>query len=300
VVLDVDHNLTQLLEKPQKQFIRRLLGLRARSKRAVLFTETGLIPIAYRRAILALRFAAYLVRLPVHHYSHAAYRESLELSATNKASWITDLRAVLSFFEHFPVASNLDDFRTTDGIHALISAVQQSSDQYHRREIDNSERLSFLQKRQEKAGDKGAVTQFRPYLRLVSSPNRKAFTKFLCSEHSLAVEALRLPERYRSGVPRAWCLCRFCRRAVEDETHATLVCTAHPSLTPCRAAFLHDVFEQCPHLAYIARTRPASELLETILLDDSLVKRTARFLRDVLDIFEATPMWIPPGFRRIC
>ncbi|KAJ7055699.1 hypothetical protein C8F01DRAFT_993691 [Mycena amicta] len=297
VVLDVDKNLASILEEPQKQYLRRLLGLRGRSMRAVLFTETGLLPISYRRAMLALRFAAYLVRLPDHHYSNAAYREALLLAANNMGSWITDLRAVLLSFEVFPVSSTVDDFRSSDGITELVKAVERSADRFHRAKIANSDRLRFLRKRQEIGGDAPAM-QLRPYLQLVSSPNRKAYTKFLTSEHSLAVEALRLPERYRMEVPRAWCLCRFCHRAVEDETHATLVCTAHSSFTPRRAAFLHDVFALRPHLAHIARTRPASELLDCIMLDKSLVGCTARYLRDVLDVYDATPVWIPPGFRR--
>ncbi|KAJ7862074.1 hypothetical protein B0H13DRAFT_1900276 [Mycena leptocephala] len=81
VVLDVTSRLVTKLEKPQLRFLRRLFGLKPRSMRAILFTETGLLPIRYRRAIIVLNHAKYWAHLPDNHYARAAYRESLRLSA---------------------------------------------------------------------------------------------------------------------------------------------------------------------------------------------------------------------------
>jgi hypothetical protein len=47
VVLDVNPALIKTLEKPQLMYLRRLLGLNPRCMRAVLFSETGLMPIRY-------------------------------------------------------------------------------------------------------------------------------------------------------------------------------------------------------------------------------------------------------------
>ncbi|KAJ7022997.1 hypothetical protein C8F04DRAFT_932021, partial [Mycena alexandri] len=55
VVIDSNPKSVELLEKVQTAFLRRLLGLGAYSMRAPLFTELGLIPVSYRRIILALR-----------------------------------------------------------------------------------------------------------------------------------------------------------------------------------------------------------------------------------------------------
>ncbi|KAJ7038895.1 hypothetical protein C8F04DRAFT_884841, partial [Mycena alexandri] len=57
VVIDSDPGPkgVESLEKVQTSFLRRLLGLGAYSMRAPLFTELGLIPLSYRRVILALR-----------------------------------------------------------------------------------------------------------------------------------------------------------------------------------------------------------------------------------------------------
>ncbi|KAJ7181923.1 hypothetical protein C8R46DRAFT_885180, partial [Mycena filopes] len=55
VCLDVDNKGLKMLEKVQLMFLRRMLGLSSRSMRAVLFSETGIWPIKYRRVYLALK-----------------------------------------------------------------------------------------------------------------------------------------------------------------------------------------------------------------------------------------------------
>lgn len=95
VVLDVTPRLVAKLEKPQKRYLRRLLGLHPRSMRAVLLTETGLLAIRYRRAILALHHSKYWVSLPDTCYAKAAYFSSPQPSASGSISWASDLRSVL-------------------------------------------------------------------------------------------------------------------------------------------------------------------------------------------------------------
>ena len=58
VAVDVDDSFFALLEDVQVLFLCRLLGLHTRSMpmRALLFTETGIMPIRYCRVILALRY----------------------------------------------------------------------------------------------------------------------------------------------------------------------------------------------------------------------------------------------------
>ncbi|KAJ7438579.1 hypothetical protein FB451DRAFT_1416102 [Mycena latifolia] len=55
VCLDVNEKSLKLLEKVQCKFIRRMLGVGSRSLKAVLFSETGIWPIRYRRFILRSR-----------------------------------------------------------------------------------------------------------------------------------------------------------------------------------------------------------------------------------------------------
>ncbi|KAK7042221.1 RNA-directed DNA polymerase from mobile element jockey [Favolaschia claudopus] len=283
VVPDVTSRLTALLEKPQKRYLRRLLGLRPRSMRAVLFTETGLLP----------HWAA----LPDDHYAKAAYLSSLQLSAAGSISWASDLRTVLASFPT-PVPCPVSALESAESIDNLIAGVQLSCETTLRDQLNRAERTYLLRKRQERGEDgklKNVVLCFRHYLRLVSSPHRKAFTRFLLSDHSLAVVALRYPGHYRKyHIPRAWRLCRLCLLDVEDESHAALVCTAHPGLTPLREEFLRDVFVLQPSLRHLAMTRSANVFLGSLLLDRIVTTRVAKFVHDVLQIFETKEMWVAP------
>ncbi|KAJ7183924.1 hypothetical protein C8R46DRAFT_826841, partial [Mycena filopes] len=55
ICIDVDGKGLKLLEAVQHMFLRRMLGVGARSMLVVLFSETGIWPIKYRRVYLALK-----------------------------------------------------------------------------------------------------------------------------------------------------------------------------------------------------------------------------------------------------
>ncbi|KAJ7044031.1 hypothetical protein C8F04DRAFT_878631, partial [Mycena alexandri] len=108
---------------------------------------------------------------------------------------------------------------------------------------------------------------------------------FLLSDHCLGVEGLRHTDRYRKyKIPRSWQLCRFCQMEVEDETHAALVCTGHPELSPLRADFLRDVFGLRPSLH--SSVQAQGDFLACLLLDQAVTSRMARYVYDMLQIFE--------------
>ncbi|KAJ7607832.1 hypothetical protein DFH06DRAFT_922077, partial [Mycena polygramma] len=211
-----------------------------RSMRAILFTETGLLPIRYRRAIIALNHAKYWAQLEDDHFARAAYAESLRLSSMRCVSWASDLRAVLASLP-IPVTCTEASLESAEGIDDIISAVESSCEAMLQGELDSAVRTAFLRQRletDEKGQLRTVVLRFRQYLDIVNVGHRKAFTRFLLSDHNLGVEALRPTDRDRKyPIPRAWPLCRFCQLDIEDETHAAMVCTAHPELTPLRAAF---------------------------------------------------------------
>ncbi|KAJ7267965.1 hypothetical protein C8J57DRAFT_1067514, partial [Mycena rebaudengoi] len=125
---------------------------------------------------------------------------------------------------------------------------------------------------------------------------------FILSDHCLAVEVLRhgyrwyeFPHGYRRhDIPRNWRLCRFCQMDIEDEVHATLVCTSNPRLTPLRADFLRAIFDLHPPLRALALSLSAEEFLRHIVLERRIVSRVARFVYDVLQIFDAKEVWVPP------
>ena len=92
---DISTTAIKALEKVQTVFLCRLLGLGSKVMRAVLFSETGIWPIADRRANLALRYLAYLIDVPHDRLTHRALNDSAELALEGKRSWYADLRIAL-------------------------------------------------------------------------------------------------------------------------------------------------------------------------------------------------------------
>lgn len=99
IVLDVDDTSVHKLTNVQHLFIRQLLHVGSRSVLATLFTETGILPLRFRRANLAIAYLIYLLQLPESHYAHVALRESKSLLRKGFPCWIGDLNWVIS---HLP------------------------------------------------------------------------------------------------------------------------------------------------------------------------------------------------------
>src|ERR1700733_15158964 len=94
VILDVDLPLLEKLSDVQTSYLRQVLGLHRRSMLTPLFTETSLVPLWFRRIILALGYLRYLTSLPVERYAKRAYMDSVMLAKENKASWAMDLQYI--------------------------------------------------------------------------------------------------------------------------------------------------------------------------------------------------------------
>ncbi|KAJ6591290.1 hypothetical protein DFH09DRAFT_1074010 [Mycena vulgaris] len=117
----------------------------------------------------------------------------------------------------------------------------------------------------------------------------KALTRLLLGDHSLSIERLRYPARYRLAVPREERLCRFCREAIEDEVHALLACEAQLPLVKLRGTFLADVFECDSVLNEAFETLSPHAFLCRVVSSRAAVTRLANatFLQDstLLSIF---------------
>ncbi|PBK81557.1 hypothetical protein ARMGADRAFT_885660, partial [Armillaria gallica] len=79
---------------------RRLLGIAKHSLVAMLFSETGMWPVKYRRLMLALRYWQYALSLPNDHFLAYAVKDATELGMIAKPSWISDLVNALHLLPH--------------------------------------------------------------------------------------------------------------------------------------------------------------------------------------------------------
>ncbi|KAJ7081140.1 hypothetical protein B0H15DRAFT_747330, partial [Mycena belliarum] len=240
VCLDVNLKSLKLLEKVQLRFLRRMLGIGSQSVRAVLFSETGIWPIKYRRVYLALSNLCYLLKLEPVRPAWNALQQSLTLARASQISWINDLRIVLSLL-HIPVDLDISRDLDVTAVQQAMTEVKKSMEAWIDNEIESSSRVrDLLTGRLELDKDSGKLVKksldFRHYLRIKQPEHQRALTRLILSSHGLAVERRRWTERGKNIVPKQWRLCRFCYIYVEDPAHALFACQ-HDEIKKIREEF---------------------------------------------------------------
>ncbi|KAJ7207268.1 hypothetical protein GGX14DRAFT_366489 [Mycena pura] len=296
VTLDVVAAHLKELTDVQHEFIRRLLGVHSHSILSVLFTETGIIPLCYRRPILALGYLGYLLTLPSSHFANTAYLDSCLLAAAGYPSWISDLRWVVASLP-VPVELRADLLIDTVSVQKALKGACEKwmaglTTQY-------SSRIPLIQGRLER-NEEGELVQMplklRQYLRVPVPAHRKALTRLYLSAHRLGIEVLRYAERYRERTPRNWRLCRFCRCAVESESHALLGCMAKPELAGLRTDFLREVYDLVPNFPRIWESVDAFLLALVQCRNFDVTQRLAKLAFDVFAVYAACEVFKPAEY----
>ncbi|KZV77908.1 hypothetical protein EXIGLDRAFT_784599 [Exidia glandulosa HHB12029] len=231
---DTDEDLLQKLSEVQVMFIRRSLGVHKRSVLAPLYTETGLIPLSYRRLDFVLRYLVYALQRPADTYVREALTDSMTLATQGHQCWFMDLQlTVLKLRAPFaltvvptPDAQAVETLRSKVSVHAFDTL---------RSELSTNTKLYLIRDR------KGPCAVLRPYLQVINADHRYAITRLLLSCHSLSVERLRWVERYREKVPHNERLCRFCQASVETPEHVLLSCEANPGIAARTSRYLDSV-----------------------------------------------------------
>ncbi|KAJ7319379.1 hypothetical protein DFH08DRAFT_1035165, partial [Mycena albidolilacea] len=303
MIVDVDDAALALLEKVQTMFLRWLLGLGPNSMHALLFTELGLLPIQYRRLILALRYLGYLVygslhlaALPPTHYVHLALEDSYSLYKAGGQGYWMDLVYALGKLPN-PVVLPALPALTPNACTVLGKAVYISAMKYLEGEILNSMCLYLLHGRKEPLKDEAPkrITIFlRHYLTLViNNAHRRVLTRLLLSQHPLAVERMRYKSRYhRVDILREQRLCRFGCHQVETVEHAMLQCTAKPELEERRHQFVVKVAATEPRLHAVTPGN-ATAVLRALIFRRDTVCQVVKFAHQVFQLFDNTPMVWP-------
>ncbi|KAJ7084594.1 hypothetical protein B0H15DRAFT_939909 [Mycena belliarum] len=204
IYLDVDAAHAEELIDAQHLFLQRLLGINSRSMLAVLFTETGLMPIKIRRLLLALGRLCYMINLGDDSVRvvRSALLDSLDMFRMGYAGWAGDIAIILSSLPT-PIRMTPADLSCLETVKAIMAKVAEKTHLLRNRleSIDDTFRL--------------VTRRRRHYLMLVpTASHRKALTRLLLGDHSLSVERLRYPSRYRLAIPRDARLCRFCCKSV--------------------------------------------------------------------------------------
>jgi hypothetical protein len=292
VCLDVNFKSLKLLEKVQCRFLRRMLGVGSRCLRVVLFSETGIWPIRYRRVYLALKYLCYLLELDDRRSASHALQDSLTLARAQKISWINDLRIVLARL-HVPVRLNISPDLNVDGVEQAMKDVKKSMEAWIDDSIASYSRVKdMLVDRLEMDSSSGKFVKksldFRHYLRIKAPEHRRALTRMILSSHSLAAERRRWKERRKPVVPKQWRLCRFCYVHIEDPAHAMFVCK-QPQLIELRKVFTEKVDQELPGI--IAQfSESALQLFKGLLARREITPLLGKLAFDVQKIFDETPI----------
>ncbi|KAJ7436612.1 hypothetical protein FB451DRAFT_1061625 [Mycena latifolia] len=255
-----------------------MLGLTERSVVAVLFSETGLEPILYRRATLLLK---------------NLNLDSLDLARQLKMSWVNDIVIVLSDLPipvYWKVVSDTAlEVKTIEGlpadvkhsmeacIHAELSAYSRTRDLLPDRVV--MEDGKWVKK----------VLAFRMYLRVRNNKHRLALTHAVLSGHSLAMERMQWAERYKNPVPKKYRLCRFCKNHLEDAIHAMFVCKHNPLLL-IRDKFFQKLFKTLPELHGVYSD--PGLFFKDLLVKLEIIGLLGKLAYDSLEIFYKEPMLV--------
>ncbi len=197
VSINVDSASLAELERVQKTFIRRLFGIAKRSLVAMLFSETGMWPVKYRRLMLTPCYWQYALSLLNDHFLAHAKKDATDLAMVAKPSWTSDLVNALHLSPH-PVSLDLSRQWSPADIDNIIEAVRRSCCNDINDFLTSSPKALPLHhcapKLRNSHSDgmrKSTLSTLRSYLAVLVPAHRKALVRLLTSSHALAVEVLR-------------------------------------------------------------------------------------------------------------
>lgn len=298
---DANNVHVDLLENVQVSFLRYMLGLHDRSPKVPLYTETGIMPLRPRRAILTLSYLIYVLQQKPTHYARAALEDSCQLALNKKPSWALDL---LTAIKKLPFTCPELDLQqlSVDGVTSLRKHIETQTGKWLQNEVDGSRKLYLIHGRLEPQKNKPPAQKslyLRHYLTTVQSrKHRRALTSVLLSTHHLAVQRMGWGDHEHKRVEDIRLRkCRFCHHEVETSEHALFQCAGSVDVRKLRKAFLTQIFHEIPHLQRM-RGSTTLDFLKALTYERQTISLLAKYAYDVLQLFYAVPMKWPAESER--
>lgn len=292
VIVDTNDTLLRRLEAVQLHYLRRVLHTGSRSMRAPLFSETGVMPLKYRRLILTIRSIISTASQPPRRLAVSALRDSIMLASRASPQPTSFVGDVVFMLRHLYTPITLLPQKLFDApyMESILRGVLRSCHQEINDAIRDSDKTCLLHLRSPAQN----IPQLRPYLLIVNPSFRIAFTQLLLSSHPLAIERGRWAPRDRPYViPDHLRFCRFCTNGVEDETHAMFECTGRADLIELQRAFWSEMSRDFPAIHFEYRMVGPRTMLPRLMLhsDERVLQPVARLAYHVLRIFNSRPMF---------
>jgi hypothetical protein len=208
IILDTNSTALEKLEKVQIAFLRRVMAIGSRCILVILYTEMGVMPIRYRRLLLALCYLQHLIAARNSQLIMAALKECVKLMHQGHDNW---LKSLWSLLEGLPFQLCIPQFMevpTAEETKQLITDLTSGLNTLLLQELNASEKLYLLRDRWE-SGDPPwqAALLLRQYMMVTNLDHRRAIANIATSSHLLAVEALR---HVRPAPVHEQRKCRFC------------------------------------------------------------------------------------------
>lgn len=192
VAIGVSPPALALLESVETHFLRRILHVHDRSRLAILYSETGVIPLRFKRLLRPLKFLRRLLALPDSRLAVRCLRTFVLLWRRGAAGQLGDIAHVL---QRLRIASEdwLTEFESIQGVDRLITAVHDAADGWIEEQIGSKRLPMMVGRRQRLKGGSWshAPALFRLYLLIRVPAHRHAITRLVTGSHHLAVEAYR-------------------------------------------------------------------------------------------------------------
>ncbi|KAF8879436.1 hypothetical protein CPB84DRAFT_1817407 [Gymnopilus junonius] len=263
-----EKSLLSLLEEIQCTLQKRLLGMGKQS----------IIPIKYRRLLIALNYLKYILQMPSDSYLVHAMRDSIKLAEDGKQGWAMGILYVLEKLQFETKSLKLDHL------------TREYIDEWTLKNFINSSSRTYLLKGCKEADREGRLIHrtlhFWHHLHIPNPRHRKALTRVILSGHCLAVERLRWRQ---PAVPQEERKCRFCTSKVEKPEHALLECSSNSKVAKLQEQFIvdiSDINEKLLNFNVVGYTQG----LKNLIASRDCIERTAEFAHEILSIYDSHPI----------
>jgi len=204
------------IEKVQLRFCKYFLGVSNKASNIATRAELGRFPLLTFIDNLSFKYFNHLLSLPDNSYTKQALLISQSLHENNKSCYYTNLLQVSSFYN---LDLNFKNIISNPNLEKNYNKMQETYFKHWKKLIDNSRKLCFY---------KTFKDFYEPeiYLDLpYDFEQRRQFTKFRISNHSLAIETGRYNNQNNSNDQR---ICLFCsNNEVETEIHMLCNCSLY-------------------------------------------------------------------------
>ncbi|EDR00518.1 uncharacterized protein LACBIDRAFT_334009 [Laccaria bicolor S238N-H82] len=250
--------------------------------------HSALEPDNYRLIALECCLLKFMTLLVDRRLGSASEFHQWMAAEKKKPSWVGDIILVLSYLQ-VPVVLKPVHLADPDSIQELIAEVKVSCACTLQADINDSEKTILLKNLVTATGPVklSDVLSYQHYLNVVMPGHCKVLTQLMTLCHTLAVNCLQWDSLWRRAIPQELRLCRFCHTEVEDDCHVMLYYITTTALTEKRGVFFSDAQRVLLGVRTAVLALPSPDLLRFLLGEKRVVGILAKYVFDVLGIFDA-------------